>query len=286
VTPDSAQVHNIITALSLHPEFALSRREIVKYILTPAGKRADDVQTLLRLDQIEKVRKSLQKIANDAKKELDTKTDEDERAKKSLLQHLQIPSLSKTALLQVVNAYRATLKMEPLTDLVPGQTTLKGDLTTEKQPAKPGSKVSKAAGAAQIADFARLITFPATAEAARLRTEALNQLQTLKSDPLLLRSFHQQSLVLKGMELLEKDECPLCDNPRDIRELLAHFEDKLTKANAASELVSKLESALRPLAGNLAALASSTAALIKLCSMIDPRIEPEPFEAHQSPHFR
>ena len=120
VTPDSAQVHNIITGLSLHPEFALSRREIVKYILTPAGKRADDVQTLLRLDQIEKVRKSLQKIANDAKKELDTKTDEDERAKKSLLQHLQIPSLSKTALLQVVNAYRATLKMEPLTDLVPG----------------------------------------------------------------------------------------------------------------------------------------------------------------------
>ena len=114
-----------------------------------------------------------------------------------------------------------------------------------------------------------------------MRTEALNQLQTLKSDPLLTRSFYQQSLVLKGIELLEKDECPLCDNPRDMRELLAHFEDKLTKAKAASDLVSKLESALRPLAWNLAALVSSTAALIKLCSMIDRPIEPEPFEAFQ-----
>lgn len=38
VTPDTPEAQNIITGLSLHPEFALSRREIVKYILTPAGE--------------------------------------------------------------------------------------------------------------------------------------------------------------------------------------------------------------------------------------------------------
>ena len=166
--PDTAEVRNIIAGLSLHPEFALSRREIVKYILTPAGKRADDVQTLLRLDQIEKIRKSLQKIANDAKKDLETKTDEDERAKKNLLQHLQITCLSKSALLQVVNPHRATLKMEPLVDLVAGQTTFKGDLTAEKQPAKPTSKVSKAGGTTQVSDFRELFNFTASEEAGKL----------------------------------------------------------------------------------------------------------------------
>ena len=165
--------------------------------------------------------------------------------------------------------------MEPLTDLVPGQATLKGDLATEKQSSKSAPKVTKVGGTARVAEFRELFTFAASKEAVDLRAEALNQLQALKSDPLLLRSFDQQSLVLKGIELLEKDECPLCDSPRDMDELLAHFENKLTKAKTAGELVSKLESALRPLTDNLAAIAGATAGIIKLCGAVEPKIEPE-----------
>jgi hypothetical protein len=58
ITPADADVKRVLDELQTHPEFALSHREIGKYIITPPGRRSDDVQTLLRLDQIEKVRRA------------------------------------------------------------------------------------------------------------------------------------------------------------------------------------------------------------------------------------
>jgi len=44
VTPDNPKTRALLSQLEMHPEFALSRREIIKYILTPAGERSKDVQ--------------------------------------------------------------------------------------------------------------------------------------------------------------------------------------------------------------------------------------------------
>jgi DNA repair exonuclease SbcCD ATPase subunit len=68
IDPHDAKTEAVVAQIATHPEFALSRREIVKYIITPAGQRSKDVQALLRLDQIEKLRQSLQRVANDARK--------------------------------------------------------------------------------------------------------------------------------------------------------------------------------------------------------------------------
>lgn len=68
--PNDADTKAILAQLETHPEFALSRREIIKYILLPAGKRSQYVQELLRLDQLEKLRTSLQRVANEAKRDL------------------------------------------------------------------------------------------------------------------------------------------------------------------------------------------------------------------------
>ena len=111
-----------------------------------------------------------------------------------------------------------------------------------------------------------------------MRAEALSQLESLKSDAHLLQSFRQKSLVSQGIQLLEEDECPLCNNPRDMNELLAHFQNKLTKAEAATELVSKLEKVLRPLARNFGAVARSAAALKTLCDSASPKIESASFD--------
>ena len=52
ITPNDDDVKAVINELETHPEFALSRREIIKYIITPPGKRSEDVQNLLRLDHL------------------------------------------------------------------------------------------------------------------------------------------------------------------------------------------------------------------------------------------
>ena len=54
ITPSDPKIKRVVDDLQTHPEFALSRREIVKYIITPPGRRSEDVQTLLRLAHIEK----------------------------------------------------------------------------------------------------------------------------------------------------------------------------------------------------------------------------------------
>ena len=71
ISPEDDEVKGVIDELQMHPEFALSRREIIKYIITPPGKRSEDVQTLLRLDHIENLRKSFTTFTNKRKKEAD-----------------------------------------------------------------------------------------------------------------------------------------------------------------------------------------------------------------------
>ena len=104
VTPPDPDLKGIVAELQAHPEFALSRREIIKYVITPAGRRAADVQTLLRLDQVEKLRKSLTTFANQQKTAADTarrlhSTSEADLAKTLNLQKLERPQVLRRFLL-------------------------------------------------------------------------------------------------------------------------------------------------------------------------------------------
>lgn len=58
IVPFDPAVEAIISELQLHPEFALSRRDIAKYIVTPPAQRSADVQNLLRLEHIGNLRKA------------------------------------------------------------------------------------------------------------------------------------------------------------------------------------------------------------------------------------
>jgi hypothetical protein len=117
VEPDDTDIKGIVVELGAHPEFALSRREIVKYIITPPGQRSIDVQTLLRLDQIENVRKSFTTFSNKRKRI----ADEDERnlvnAKTELKTALKIDKLDCSLILKKVNEKRQLLGLSSLKDL-------------------------------------------------------------------------------------------------------------------------------------------------------------------------
>lgn len=69
VRPSGGAEEEIVTSLQAHPEFALSRREIAKYIITPPSQRSTDVQNLLRLDRIGDQRKAFYTFKNSAAKE-------------------------------------------------------------------------------------------------------------------------------------------------------------------------------------------------------------------------
>src|SRR3546814_17284877 len=70
ITPADPDVIAALEAVQLHPEFVLSRRELIRYVISKPCDRAREVQALLRLNDVEKLRVVLQKIANAYAKEL------------------------------------------------------------------------------------------------------------------------------------------------------------------------------------------------------------------------
>src|SRR5271170_7543817 len=93
IAPMDADVVDAFNSVALHPEFALSRREIIRYVLSEPGKRAIEVQALLRLDEIEKLRTVLQKIANACSRALPDLERAENDARKNLLAALGEPQL-------------------------------------------------------------------------------------------------------------------------------------------------------------------------------------------------
>lgn len=274
ITPNEPKVIALVSQLASHPEFALSRREIVKYVITPAGQRAKDVQSLLRLEQIEKVRLALQKIANDAKKDAQTAVAEDERAKKELLLHLGISALSKSELLQAVNAHRAALQLEPLTDL-DATTSLKEGVVSagDKGVAKP--KIVKSVALTDLAALNNTLAALRAEPIKKARADGFAILKELTSDAEALRAFKTQVLVQQGLKLVDEDMCPLCDIAWEKGNLEAHLQEKLSKASKAAEKLQTLENALRPVVDNLNEITSSIEKIVAICERLDPKIDPQ-----------
>src|SRR5690606_17784492 len=56
ILPDDEDIKTVLSKVALHPEFVLSRRELIKYVLTEPSNRSKEVQALLRLDEVDTIR--------------------------------------------------------------------------------------------------------------------------------------------------------------------------------------------------------------------------------------
>lgn len=276
IEPNDSKVIALVSQLGSHPEFALSRREIVKYVITPAGQRAKDVQSLLRLEQIEKVRLALQKIANDEKKDAQTAVTEDERAKKDLLLHLSIATLSKADLLQAINARRTTLQLQTLADLE-ANTSLKEGVVSVGDTGKPKSKIIKAVALTDLASLNDNLASVGSTPLVKARADALAIISNLTNDAEALRAFRTQVLVQQGLKLVDDDLCPLCDVAWQKAELEAHLQEKLAKASKTAEQLQVLEDTLQSVIDNLSDITNAVGKAVAACGLLDPKIDTQIF---------
>lgn len=279
ITPSEPQIMQIVEQLALHPEFALSRREIVKYIITPAGQRSKDVQTLLRLDQIEVVRMSLQKVANARKKEATGSDTEDKRTRADFLVHLGIPTFTKAELLKAVNVRRAILQVEPITEFTVDSSLKAGINVAEKKPGSPPT-ISRDAAIKSVGAYEQHIATAKNTDISTRRSQALAFVRKLKEDPATLRSFRQQVLVTQGLELLGDDACPLCDTAWDIASLRKHLEEKRSAAAGVKTLLGQLEVQIDPIIGAYDEIIRATQAVELVARASKPTIDISVLKSH------
>ena len=260
VTPDDPDIRAAIETVRLHPEFALSRRELIKYVLSNPGNRAKEVQALLRLDEIEKLRVVLQRVSNAAAKELAALERNERDAASNLASGLGTSQVSKAALLDSVNPHRQVLGLHPLADLE-AATSLKDGLATVSS-GTSSSRVPRAQARADIALFKSAMAALGGPEHITAVTAAVEAASILSADASAVTGVSHQALLQNPLELYDGEACPVCDSPFRPEVFSAHIAAKLAHLDGIAAQRRGLELLTEPILARIQTAGLALATLI------------------------
>lgn len=233
VEPTDDDVVSAVEELVRHPEFALSRREIAKYIMTPATQRATDVQNLLRLSEIDKIRKALTAAMGTEKRAMDAASRSLLDARQDLARSLDLEEIDPSQILDAANQRRSILKLEPIEELNEGTKLAEGI----EQDGENGEQVSKRIFSERISSAIEFTT-GLDADTSERRTDLVEALTQLRDDAEAFSTLRRKKLTSLGLELIEDGSCPLCETTwveDELREFL------LARLETAKEVDEKLK---------------------------------------------
>ena len=241
IMPSGGPEEEIVKSLQGHPEFALSRREIAKYIITPPSQRSADVQNLLRLDQIGDLRKALNTYNNKCRKDANDAAGAKRKAEQELKTALGSTELKRGFVLAKANEHRKVLGLADLTELTP-ETVFNDDAEEGKEADKPPA-LAKSVALADLKAFTENAAKDEPGEMTDARTNALVELNKLKEDSGALTLARQHGFITTGLEFVIGDACPLCDTEWLSDDLRAHLNEKLLSMEAIGKVLEGLETA-------------------------------------------
>lgn len=244
ITPEDHDVLSAFKAVSMHPEFVLSRRELIRYVLSEPGKRSAYVQTLLRLDIIEKIRGILQRIANGSKRDIVILERAEEDTRKSLMTALDIPTMSKIIALASINDRRAVLGLPHLPEL-DANTSIKDGLISTKT-SEP-SKIPKAQALLDVASMKRELSVFQTQQFQQICADAIAKGSNLIADQQSLEGITHIAFLNSALEADKGTFCPVCDTAFEEGELRRHIEAKIARLSHLSNQKDSLETSLKPI---------------------------------------
>jgi len=267
VTPADSEVLEVLRQVEAHPEIVLSRRELIRYVLATPGKRAEEVQALLHLDQVGQVRVGLQKIANACEKQLGLLGTSVAQARENLLRALGITELGKEKVLASTNAQRASLSLPALTDLTE-TTSLKDGLATPS-PAQP-QRVPKAQALADIRGTREILAEICGNDTVERVIEVTADLSALIGDPAIAASVKREAFFTIGLEFIEVGACPFCDDLWDPNELKKRVQAKINHLKEVSQKRGAAEAKIAPLIAALRKVRAAINTMVGYASISTP----------------
>ena len=270
ITPPDKDVADALETVNLHPEFVLSRRELIRYVLSEPGQRSKEVQALLRLDDIEKLRGVLQKIANGCSRALPGLQRTETDAINNLLAVLDTPQLTKKSVLEAANPRRELLGLTPLSDLE-ANTSVKDGLTTTAASA-PGRVPKGQAGKdletlSEALEALKSDAFKAACKAAD------DSAAELGKDADSLDGLSREALLKSALELYDGKVCPVCDTAFEPDVFEAHLAEKLSHLEDVSKRRAALETELKPILDQMHTAGSALTTMIDHAALFSPKIE-------------
>jgi len=234
--PDQPDIQAVLDDVVQHSELTLSRREIIKYILSEGKTRSKDVQALLKLDELGQIRDALKTASNTLSRNEKGAKASLKTSEEDLIGHLGIPELTSKSILDSVNTKRQLLNLQSLTDLSK-DTAVNIGLSTKGRTAESFSR------ATALLDLTALSEHLAADTGKQFVEECVVQFDVLKTDPVILQQLKLSDFYEQGLALLNEDGCPLCDTKWEIEELVTHLKAKIDRVKAVRATQEKLTQA-------------------------------------------
>ncbi len=267
VTPDNPEILRVLTEIEQHPEVALSRREIIKYVLAEPGERAKEVQALLQLNDLEVLRERLQRIANAAEREVQPLAQALTSGRDALIRAMGIPEPSKEAVLAAANERRAILSLPPLPALE-ATTSLRDGL--ESQESGSPIQIAKTQATADILAARQALQDFQEATFSEQLTKAKEAILLLRGDEAKLQSVARQGMLKTAIELFDGKICPVCETEWNAHEFREAVTRQLTHLEAISQERKATEALLLPISKFLGQLKYN----LDSCRPYGPRLNP------------
>src|ERR1700732_1406954 len=117
IEPADDDVKAALAEIADHPEITLSRRDILRFILAEPTKRSEEIQTILKLDEIGQTRAALNTAQNRLQTQHKNAQGPASKSRDTLLRHLQTAALQPAELLEAVNKRRSMLGLTEIASL-------------------------------------------------------------------------------------------------------------------------------------------------------------------------
>jgi ABC-type cobalamin/Fe3+-siderophores transport system ATPase subunit len=235
IEPADDDVMAALAEVADHPEIALSRRDILRFILVEPTKRSEEIQTILKLDEIGQTRSTLNTTWNRLQRDLNAAKAAVDSSRTALQTHLQIATLRSGDVLAAVNQRRALLGLAEIAEMTADTKLDAGLSSAAKIPEFNKRSALRDLGA--LSDAARGFPTLAAGEARAIAAD----LGRLEDDPSLLAALQRHTFIEKGLDLVDGAECPLCDTEwEDEQHLRNHLTAKLLKSEEARTLQQRL----------------------------------------------
>lgn len=281
ITPhDDPEVKTVLKHIEKHPEFVLSRRELMRYITAKPGDRSKEIQALLRLDRLEELRLLFQRIYKASEKEAKQLKQNQHIAQEELIRALGITHLSATTLLTAVNTHRALLSLPDILQLQ-NSTSIKEGLTTTNT-ITPISKIPKAQALEDIKNLKNSLNVMMKLEFKTVCQSALGAMIELNANAAELEQLSKKNLLEIALEFFNDIHCPVCDTAWDAEKFRVLINYKLTQLTAIQKKKTDLEKALEPITKTLDNVACALKTVSEYAPQLTNPIDVQPLKTYES----
>ena len=226
-----------VLELASRGQHVLTRREILNYVTADSSTRGKQIQTLLKITDVEKTRNILVKVKNSLKNNYQGAKSSLNIISATINSNIGIENFDEGKILNIVNINRDVLDGTPIKELK--SNTLKEEIKYQILPSDIKINIQLLKN-----DLDKLQNIKSDENIKNI-DNIIHKLQDLKvkisSDHKLEDALDHLKLTRLGLGLLNADDnCPLCDTSWETRNLKEHLENKINLLKDAAENLDRI----------------------------------------------